>query len=355
MKTMFIRMVLVVLVVACAACQARVEAGPYLVMDSKGARVVKVQAKNKSLTLEYELPNKKIESAAMQLVDKSFHEASLPNDAVRYRVHVGERKMKWQELVPVSKEGVQRIVAYGDPRVGRGNPIARDYIDEQIVSEKPSLIIASGDLVAWGSRQGLWRDLIEGLELLVSHIPYVAAIGNHDVSKENLFKRFLRAGDDKNYMSMPMGSGKLIILDSNEFQERGNEQYKFLKKELASANRAWPLVVAFHHPPFNFGHHKPRQDLIKAWVPLFQKYAVDLVLLGHDHDYQRIGPIGGVLYIVTGGGGAPLVRGPSHTDTHLKAFAETNHYVVLDIKKDGMTGIVKDEDGKIIDRFSISR
>jgi len=347
--------VLLALLVVCAACQARVEAGPYLVMDSSGARVVKVQTKNKSLTLEYELPNKKIEIAAMQLVGRDFHEARLPEKALRYRVHVGESKTKWHELVPESKDGVQRIVAYGDPRVGRGNPIARDHIDERIVSEKPSLIIASGDLVAWGDQEGLWQDLFEGLEPIASRLPYVAAIGNHDVSDDQMFKRFLRAGDDKDYMSMPLGTGRLIILDSNELQECGNEQYVFLEKELATANRTWPLIVAFHHPPFNYGHHLPRQDLIEAWVPLFQKYAVDLVLLGHDHDYQRIGPIGGVQYIVTGGGGAPLVRGPSHTATHLKAFAETNHYVVLEIKKDGMTGIVKDEDGEVIDRFSISR
>lgn len=316
---------------------------------------MKVQAKNKSLVLEYELPNKKIEIAAMQLVDKSFHEARLPERALRYRLQVGESKTKWQELVPASKDGVQRIVAYGDPRVGRGNPIARAHIDEQIVSEKPSLIIASGDLVAWGDQEGLWQDLLEGLEPLVSRIPYVAAIGNHDISKKQLFKRFLRAGADKNYMSMPLGSGKLIILDSNVIQQRGDEQYMFLEKELAAAHRAWPLIVVFHHPPFNFGHHLPRQDLIEVWVPLFQKYAVDLVLVGHDHDYQRIGPVGGVLYIVTGGGGAPLVRGPSRTDTHLKVFTETNNYVVLEIKKDGMTGIVKDEDGEVIDRFSVSR
>lgn len=38
MKMLSVRVVLLTLLVVCAACQARIDAGPYLVMDSKGAR-----------------------------------------------------------------------------------------------------------------------------------------------------------------------------------------------------------------------------------------------------------------------------------------------------------------------------
>jgi len=55
-----------------------------------------------------------------------------------------------------------------------------------------------------------------------------------------------------------------------------------------------------------------------ALVPLFEQYGVDMVFNGHDHHYERTCPIragqcssaqeGGVVYYVTGGGGAPLYK-----------------------------------------------
>jgi hypothetical protein len=41
-------------------------------------------------------------------------------------------------------------------------------------------------------------------------------------------------------------------------------------------------------------------------VPLFERYGVDLVLSGHDHNYQRFAPRHGVTYVVHGGGGQEL-------------------------------------------------
>lgn len=355
MRNNVFRIALIGLVLLLAACHARFDSGPYLIVTSDGTRMVRVQTPQKSLKVEYELPGAETNSVTMSEVGTDLHEMPLPETAVRYRVLTNKKKTKWYNLGTAEADRVKRIIAYGDPRVGRSNPVARMYVEKRIGADKPSLVIATGDLVAWGNNEVLWRDLLKGLTPLISRVPYAAAIGNHDESSGNTFKKFFRAGNDENYMSMPLGSGRLILLDSNNIQQRGNEQYAFLEKELAAAQDAWPLIVAFHHPPYNFGHHPPRKDLIAAWVPLFQKYAVDLVILGHDHDYQRIGPIEGVLYIVTGGGGAPLVRVPGHNDPRLKAFVEVNNYVILDIKSDGMTGVVKDDDGDVIDTFSISR
>ena len=233
MKRNLSKLAVVAILTVFAACEARIGVGPYLVLNSDGHRVVRLKANQKSIYLEYELSNKKTSSTAMKKVGNEFYELTLPDKAVRYRIHLGERKTKWHDLVSLSGKGVRRLVAYGDPRIGRGNPIARDRINDQILTEKPSLIIASGDLVAWGDQEDLWEDLLEDLNPMASKLPYIAAIGNHDVSDDHLFNRFFRAKNDKNYMSIPLGKGRLILLDSNAVQERGNEQYKFLEKELA--------------------------------------------------------------------------------------------------------------------------
>jgi hypothetical protein len=62
----------------------------------------------------------------------------------------------------------------------------------------------------------------------------------------------------------------------------------------------------FHQPAYSCGRHKSSPEVQREWVGLFQRSGVDLVLNGHDHDYQRFAPIGGVTYVVTGGGGAEL-------------------------------------------------
>ena len=40
--------------------------------------------------------------------------------------------------------------------------------------------------------------------------------------------------------------------------------------------------------------------LAPAFSPLFERYGVQLVLSGHDHDYQRSVPQNGVTYVVSG-------------------------------------------------------
>ena len=65
----------------------------------------------------------------------------------------------------------------------------------------------------------------------------------------------------------------------------------------------------------------------RAWVALFERYRVSMVVSGHSHVYQR-GSLNGVVYVVCGGGGGAL-------DTHrigesIYSFtANVHHYALL--------------------------
>ena len=81
------------------------------------------------------------------------------------------------------------------------------------------------------------------------------------------------------------------------------------------------------------------------------EYAVDFVLSGHDHFYERSYPLrdgwivqgyadseyvrpGGTIYVVTGGGGKPLNRYLGGTDSYVTAcFREEHHAVFLEISQ----------------------
>ena len=61
-------------------------------------------------------------------------------------------------------------------------------------------------------------------------------------------------------------------------------------------------------------------------MPLFERYGVDLVLSGHDHNYQRFAPRHGVTYVVHGGGGQELYALRKCPDGYPKrAFARRAH------------------------------
>jgi 3',5'-cyclic AMP phosphodiesterase CpdA len=78
----------------------------------------------------------------------------------------------------------------------------------------------------------------------------------------------------------------------------GGAQKAWLEAELAAARRDpaidW-IVVCMHQVAISTADHSNGADLAirEEWVPLFDKYGVDLVVCGHEHHYERSHPIRG--------------------------------------------------------------
>ena len=100
------------------------------------------------------------------------------------------------------------------------------------------------------------------------------------------------------------------------------------------------------------GDHGSDLAVREAWSPLFVRAKVPLVLAGHDHDYQRSNPQDGVTYVVSGGG-AKL------RDTGRESFTAVSqsvlHYVDLLVYPDRLVGRAIDQEGDLIDRWTIRR
>jgi hypothetical protein len=85
-------------------------------------------------------------------------------------------------------------------------------------------------------------------------------------------------------------------------------------------------------------------------VPLLSRHHVDLVLSGHDHDYERIEPQHGVNYVVSGGGCKTTRVGHSA----FTAVAErTLQFLHLEVVDDRLTATCVREDGSVADRFTL--
>jgi acid phosphatase type 7 len=120
------------------------------------------------------------------------------------------------------------------------------------------------------------------------------------------------AGDPtKGYYSFDLGPWHLIALNSEISHTTSSPQVMWLKQDLAAATQ--PCILAFWHKPrFSSGHHGSATSRAPLWDALYDAGA-DLVLTGHDHDYERFAPqdktgqrddVNGVREFVVGTGGS---------------------------------------------------
>jgi acid phosphatase type 7 len=143
-------------------------------------------------------------------------------------------------------------------------------------------------------------------------------IGNHEyltASAAGYFQYFGAAAGDpsKGYYSFDVGSWHLIALNSNCSQVggcgSGSPQEQWLRADLAAHSNACTLAY-WHHPRWSSGQHGSNTSYNAFWQDLYAAHA-DVVLNGHDHDYERFAPqapdgsgnVNGLREFVVGTGG----------------------------------------------------
>ena len=129
------------------------------------------------------------------------------------------------------------------------------------------------------------------------------------------------------------------------------EQLDWLEDQLATNNNPWTIVF------FHWGVFTSRaEDMLELGmrmrlVPLFERYGVDAVFMGHNHGYERVVE-NGITYITSAGGGAELYD-LAAPEPGSQAEARAFHFVLLDMNGDHLDGQVIDHRGGIIDRFEL--
>lgn len=242
------------------------------------------------------------------------------------------------------------IAVYGDTRTGNE---AHKKIAALIEAAKPLAVFHTGDLVPKGKKPKGWEDFKEITKGLRASASFYAVLGNHEKGGEKFFTDLFHYPGNGRWYSEELKSARFIMLDYLSPLEKDSQQYKWLQGELlapAGANKF--KVIVMHKPLLSTGRHgdegwRAAADLEK----LFKAGGVDLVLAGHDHDYERLEK-DGITHIVAGGGGAPL-RGQYFKNPSSKIFASIHHYALLSVCGETLKGEVFDLENKIIDTFTI--
>jgi len=263
-----------------------------------------------------------------------------------------------------------RFVVGGDSRT---NTAERDKISQAMAKFDPAFAMHSGDIVNDGCIQSEWDSWFTDVD---SHwigennltIPVIPVVGNHENPGSSTCKYFVQFAlpSNETWYSYNWGPDIHIVCLDSETTASG-AQRDWLENDLAThANYTWKFVI-FHAPPFVSGSHSPWTDGRTYWVPLFDKYHVDIVFNAHEHSYQRSCPLSwtasqiepqdysnGTMYIVSGGWGAPL---QDPTPIWYMAYQnKTYHFCLVDVFKNGTLHLqAKDNQGNTFDEVTIHK
>jgi hypothetical protein len=110
-------------------------------------------------------------------------------------------------------------------------------------------------------------------------------------------------------------------------------------------------VVVGHRSPFSSGWHGSHERTQKLLVPVLERFGVDLALFGHDHNYERTRPIGGVTYIITGGGGRGTRRVQPSSITAVAS--RVAHFVYVEADARALRAVAIDAEGTPFDSMRL--
>jgi calcineurin-like phosphoesterase family protein len=181
--------------------------------------------------------------------------------------------------------------------------------DEQtaaLVKKLPGTIAVLGDIAYPNGSAADFRKCFDpSWGSLVPRIK--AALGNHEYNTGSAKTAIAELHLPKSgWYSYDLGSWHLVVLNGNcSFVGGcgvGSPQWRFLKADLASHPSTCTLAY-WHQPRFSSGLHGSSSRYQPFWT-LLAKAKAELVLSGHDHDFERFAPVQGIRQFVVGTGGA---------------------------------------------------
>jgi predicted phosphodiesterase len=280
--------------------------------------------------------------------DTYFHEVHVcgltPNTTYFYEVGGGPSGSEvWsatQSFTTMPASGTITVGVFGDAR----DTIATwQAVHVRMKAAGVLMSLVDGDVVATGSIESLYSQWLDEIwqypsgstsSFLTLGQQYILPInGNHENDSSTSFANWAIPGDGpyaKTYASFTVGSVHFTMIDDEQIAESNSApeaqaQLAWIDKDLAAANgdrASHPFIVVMaHRGIFSTSLHSIDPDVITtrgSLAPLYDKYKVDLVINGHDHEYESTVPIhagspatsdpvpaaGGTTYVICAGAGA---------------------------------------------------
>jgi hypothetical protein len=264
-------------------------------------------------------------------------------ETLTFERHEGVAEIWLQDLMPGSAYRYQLIFYEGDAvyptEVGSFatlEPSARSFsfvvygatrsfpdrhkrvADAIAASEAPSVVFHAGGLVEAPTEERFDNFFWATADLARSR-PYVTVIGDSD-SDGSLYYDYLAlpvggGTEDEQWWSFDVGNVHFVGLDSTVAASDADAmraQTEWLEDDLARV--VGKLIVVFSYDALYSASYADgkNEPLCSAWEPLFRYYGVDVVFSASEACYEHVYR-SGIHYVITGGGGAPLIAAPEAT------------------------------------------
>jgi hypothetical protein len=202
------------------------------------------------------------------------------------------------------------VLAAGDVACDRGQAgdLCRQADTAKLIAaQHPDAVLALGDLqYEKGSLDAFrrWYASSWGRFKAITHpVP-----GNHEYGTAGAAGYKAYFGVRRTWTSFDLGAWHLVALDSECAQiggcNVGSPQERWLRADLARSQQRCTLAY-WHRPRFSNGLHGSDPATAALWRDLAAAGA-EVVLSGHDHDYERLQPREGIRSFVVGTGGRSL-------------------------------------------------
>jgi uncharacterized protein YgiM (DUF1202 family) len=244
------------------------------------------------------------------------------------------------------------LVAVGD---GAGGLPGAAAVGNLISSMNPDLFFYLGDVYNSGTYGEFYNYYEPTLGSLKSRTNPI--IGNHE--SPDGFRGFMDYWNmDEHYYSFNSGGWHFIGLDATTQYSQtaaGSEQYNWLAQDLATTDPNSCTMVFYHQPRWGLDGAGGNAYLQDIWS-LLALNGVDVVLNGHEHNYQRWKPMdangaqvaGGMVEYIVGTGGHELM-GFAFTDNRVAYRAVTDGAMKLSLTPTGGTSAFYNTSGALLD------
>jgi hypothetical protein len=323
---------------------------------------------------------------------KYWHSATITgltaDTAYYYRVYTdGDDVTPWSEITFTTAPEPTTLgfafVALGDSRPwGASSPPSQGalHVAAEMDQHSFDLALHTGDIPCSGGicsgSDSSWNQYIRAYfdvyQESMGDTPFYPSVGNHELNGGSCgyqgytdvyyLPENAPSGDEEEYYSFDWGNAHFVALDTNQSYSPGSVQYNWLVSDLQASTQLWKFVF-FHYPAYNSGPHGSTSGVQTHLVPIFETYGVDVVFNGHDHHYERTCPIlddacttpqdGSVVYVITGGGGAPLY--PASGDWFTAYRSSFYHFLKVEVNDCWLHLDAIDPNGHVFDSYEIDR
>lgn len=335
--------------------------------------VVEYWRENSSDTLKATASQQVVEDR-MLFNDRYIHRFTAHLDKLnpggKYHYRVGSKtNQAWSVPATFITEGIDTdrfsFVWFGDTHCfpDSGNLVSLTKQNKEI-----AFYSIAGDIVSTGLNRDDWDKFFNYSMNAFSEKPLMPVPGNHD--------RQDGMGAQLYYdlFSLPKNGPPKVETESSYAFEYGNALFlmidatsevadhtAWIEEKLSSTKATWKFAM-FHFPPYNF--EEPYLDIQEAWVPLFDKYHVDMVMGGHIHYYMRSRPMNNGKVVDAYNKGTVYAISISIPSKHsnmtqepyaVKQYAEGYFYQRMEIDGNKLKYTTIGSDGKVKDEFVIQK